>query len=196
MTRLLRGAAAQSASPAAVPDSGEADTPSSKPASASSSSTIEASISSPSIEGSSDSRRSRRSTAAPSAEATPANTAASRRFQLEVSECVETKTVTTTTRRTRKFPSVYVRDPLPLSKLDVREYPLAMKETPAELTDLSYTEDETLQDIRRQENESKLRDMMMQEFELRRTDAAYRELIRQVKFCDDPLLCNGNANSQ
>lgn len=65
--------------------------------------------------------------------------AAARRFQLEVSECVETKTVTTTTRRTRKFPSVYVRDPLPLSSLDAREYPLAMQETPADLTDFSCT---------------------------------------------------------
>lgn len=69
---------------------------------------------------------------------------------------------------------------MPLSKLDVREYPLAMKETPAELTDLSYTEDETREDIQRQENEFKLRDMMMQEFERRRADPAYRDLIRQV----------------
>lgn len=63
----------------------------------------------------------------------------SRRFQLEVSECVETKTVTTTTRLTRKFPQVFVRDPTPLSSLDAKEYPLAMKPTPPELSDFSYT---------------------------------------------------------
>jgi F-box and WD-40 domain protein CDC4 len=62
----------------------------------------------------------------------------SRRFQLEVSECVETKTVTTTTRLTRKFPHVFVRDPTPLEYLDAKEYPLAMKPTPPELTEFSY----------------------------------------------------------
>lgn len=62
----------------------------------------------------------------------------SRRFQLEVSECVETKTVTTTTRLTRKFPHVFVRDPTPLEYLDTKEYPLAMKPTPPELTEFSY----------------------------------------------------------
>ncbi|ATY58548.1 WD repeat containing pop1 [Cordyceps militaris] len=56
-------------------------------------------------------------------------------FQL-LSECVETKTVTTTTRLTRKFPQVFIRDPTPLSTLDAREYPLAMKPTPPELADL------------------------------------------------------------
>ncbi|RSL72186.1 hypothetical protein CEP53_001156 [Fusarium sp. AF-6] len=62
----------------------------------------------------------------------------SRRFQLEVSECVETKTVTTTTRLTRKFPHVFVRDPVPLENLDTKEYPLAMKPTPPELIQFSY----------------------------------------------------------
>lgn len=62
----------------------------------------------------------------------------SRRFQLEVSECVETKTVTTTTRLTRKFPQVFVRDPVPLENLDTKEYPLAMKPTPPELIRFSY----------------------------------------------------------
>lgn len=61
-----------------------------------------------------------------------------RRFQLEVSECVETKTVTTTTRLTRKFPHVFVRDPTPLANLDSKEYPLAMKETPPELLQFQY----------------------------------------------------------
>ncbi|OAA70720.1 WD repeat containing protein pop1 [Cordyceps fumosorosea ARSEF 2679] len=58
-------------------------------------------------------------------------------FQLHVSECVETKTVTTTTRLTRKFPQVFVRDPTPLSTLDAREYPLARKPTPPELSGFS-----------------------------------------------------------
>lgn len=62
-----------------------------------------------------------------------------RRFQLEVSECVETKTVTTTTRLTRKFPQVFVRDPTPLSSLDAKEYPLALKPTPPELNEFSYS---------------------------------------------------------
>lgn len=62
----------------------------------------------------------------------------SRRFQLQVSECVETKTVTTTTRLTRKFPHVFVRDPTPLERLDSKEYPLAMKPTPPELLGFSY----------------------------------------------------------
>ncbi|TWU74970.1 SCF ubiquitin ligase complex subunit cdc4 [Metarhizium rileyi] len=62
----------------------------------------------------------------------------SRRFQLQVSECVETKTVTTTTRLTRKFPQVFVRDPTPLEGLDTKEYPLAMKPTPPELLEFSY----------------------------------------------------------
>ena len=61
-----------------------------------------------------------------------------RRFQLEVSECVETKTVTTTTRLTRKFPQVFVRDPAPLQTLDSKEYPLALKPTPPELLTFSY----------------------------------------------------------
>ncbi|KAK3191367.1 SCF ubiquitin ligase complex subunit cdc4 [Lecanicillium sp. MT-2017a] len=61
-----------------------------------------------------------------------------RRFQLQVSECVETKTVTTTTRLTRKFPHVFVRDPTPLSSLDAKEYPLATKPTPPELNSFSF----------------------------------------------------------
>ncbi|POR33385.1 Cell division control protein 4 [Tolypocladium paradoxum] len=61
-----------------------------------------------------------------------------RRFQLQVSECVETKTVTTTTRLTRKFPQVFVRDPTPLASLDTKEYPLATKPTPPELLEFQY----------------------------------------------------------
>lgn len=68
-----------------------------------------------------------------------ANQQGARHFQLHVSECVETKTVTTTTRLTRKFPQVFVRDPTPLTNLDAREYPLAMKPTPPELAGFSLT---------------------------------------------------------
>lgn len=63
-----------------------------------------------------------------------------RRFHLQVSECVETKTVTTTTRLTRKFPPVFLRDPVPLDILDHKEYPLALKPTPPELLEFSYEE--------------------------------------------------------
>lgn len=74
----------------------------------------------------------------------------SRRFQLELSECVETRTVTTTTRLTRKFPHVFVRDPAPFESLDAKEYPLALKPTPPELVDFSYTlaEEEAAQEPR------------------------------------------------
>ncbi|KAL6699501.1 WD40 repeat-like protein [Trichoderma pleuroticola] len=70
------------------------------------------------------------------AESTPPS---GRRFQLHVSECVETRTVTTTTRLTRKFPQVFIRDPAPLENLDSKEYPLAMKPTPPELVDFTYS---------------------------------------------------------
>lgn len=62
------------------------------------------------------------------------------RFELQVSECVETKTVTTTTRLTRKFPRIFLRDPAPLETLDHKEYPLALKPTPPELLQFSYEE--------------------------------------------------------
>lgn len=57
---------------------------------------------------------------------------------LEVSECVETKTVTTTTRLTRKLPHVFDGTPTPLEELDTREYPLAMKPTPPELLGFTH----------------------------------------------------------
>ncbi|KAG6031978.1 hypothetical protein E4U41_007364 [Claviceps citrina] len=63
-----------------------------------------------------------------------------RRFQLQINECVETKTVTTTTRLTRKFPRVFLRDPAPLETLDRKEYPLAFEPTPIELLEFSSEE--------------------------------------------------------
>lgn len=76
-----------------------------------------------------------------------------RHFQLHVSECVETRTVTTTTRLTRKFPQVFVRDPTPLTTLDVREYPLAMKPTPPELAGFSVTHPGHTDDVTSYEEE-------------------------------------------
>jgi F-box and WD-40 domain protein CDC4 len=61
-----------------------------------------------------------------------------RRFQFEVSECVETKTVTTTTTTKRTFPPVYVREPRTLASLDAKEYPLASRPTPPELAQFSF----------------------------------------------------------
>ncbi|RCI16755.1 hypothetical protein L249_3015 [Ophiocordyceps polyrhachis-furcata BCC 54312] len=73
--------------------------------------------------------------------APPANTAAeapSHGFQVQVSECFETRTVTTTTCLTRKFPPFFVHDPTPLQSLDSKEYPLATKPTPRELLEFPY----------------------------------------------------------
>ena len=61
-----------------------------------------------------------------------------RRFQFELSECVETKTVTTTTTTKRSFPPVFVREPRPLASLDAKEYPLASRPTPPELSRLTF----------------------------------------------------------
>ncbi|PFH56567.1 hypothetical protein XA68_16321 [Ophiocordyceps unilateralis] len=72
------------------------------------------------------------------ANTTEASLAPGHRFQLQVSECVETRTVTTTTCLTRKFPRVFVDDPPPLQSLDSKEYPLATKPTPRELLDFTY----------------------------------------------------------
>jgi F-box and WD-40 domain protein CDC4 len=60
------------------------------------------------------------------------------RFQFEVSECVETKTITTTTTTKRTFPPVFVRETRPLETLDTKEYPLAGKPVPAELAKFKY----------------------------------------------------------
>lgn len=61
------------------------------------------------------------------------------RLRVELSECVETKTVTTTTTTKRSFPPVTVRESRPLSALDNKEYPLANKPLPPELASFSYT---------------------------------------------------------
>ncbi|RDA86921.1 hypothetical protein CP532_1857 [Ophiocordyceps camponoti-leonardi (nom. inval.)] len=85
-----------------------------------------------------------------SAQQASANTAAeappSNGFQLEVSECVETRTVTTTTCLTRKFPPFFVRDATPLQSLDSKEYPLATKPTPRELLEFPYVPHDAVDD--------------------------------------------------
>ena len=56
------------------------------------------------------------------------------RLHFDVAECVETKTVTTTTTTKRSFPPLFIREPRPLESLDTKEYPLAMRATPPELS--------------------------------------------------------------
>jgi F-box and WD-40 domain protein CDC4 len=58
--------------------------------------------------------------------------------QIELADCVETKIVTTTTTTKRSYPPLLVRPPPSLQSLDVKEYPLAMKATPRELSSFSY----------------------------------------------------------
>lgn len=60
------------------------------------------------------------------------------RLQFEVAECVETKTVTTTTTTKRSYPPIFIKEPRPLSSLDSKEYPLASRPTPPELTRFTF----------------------------------------------------------
>jgi F-box and WD-40 domain protein CDC4 len=68
------------------------------------------------------------------------------RLQIELAECVETKTITTTTTTKRSYPPLLIREQS-LDKLDVKEYPLALKAIPAGLTNFSYDIDEQPGDI-------------------------------------------------
>ncbi|KAK3361590.1 WD40-repeat-containing domain protein [Lasiosphaeria ovina] len=52
-------------------------------------------------------------------------------------ECIETKTVTTTTTTKRAYPALLIREPRDLYLLDSKEYPLASKPTPPELRKLT-----------------------------------------------------------
>lgn len=70
------------------------------------------------------------------------------RLQIELAECVETKTVTTTTTTKRSYPPLLVRQPLSLDKLDSKEYPLALKPIPQELCNFSYEIEGQLIDFR------------------------------------------------
>lgn len=71
---------------------------------------------------------------------------AASRLQYEVAECVETRTVTTTTTTKRSYPPVFIRQPRPLETLDFKEYPLAHGPTPPDLRkftlDLNEIEDD------------------------------------------------------
>jgi F-box and WD-40 domain protein CDC4 len=53
-------------------------------------------------------------------------------------ECIETKTVTTTTTTKRSYPPLFVRAPRDLHSLDSKEYPLASRPTPPELRRLTF----------------------------------------------------------
>lgn len=59
-------------------------------------------------------------------------------IQIELAECVETKTVTTTTTTKRSYPPLFVRSPQSLESLDMKQYPLARKTTPEEISSFSY----------------------------------------------------------
>ncbi|ROV95965.1 hypothetical protein VMCG_07968 [Cytospora schulzeri] len=67
-------------------------------------------------------------------------------LQYELAQCVETKTVTTTTTTKRSYPPIFIRQPRPLEALDLKEYPLAQGPTPPDLRkftlDLSENDDE------------------------------------------------------
>ncbi|KAI1387131.1 WD40 repeat-like protein [Hypoxylon trugodes] len=60
------------------------------------------------------------------------------RIKFGVAECIETKTVTTTTTTKRSYPPLLVRESKPLSSLDSKEYPLASKPTPPELAKFTF----------------------------------------------------------
>ncbi|KAF7862520.1 hypothetical protein EAF04_007393 [Stromatinia cepivora] len=60
------------------------------------------------------------------------------RLQVELEDIIETKTVTTTTTTKRSYPSLLFQNPRPVDSLDAKEYPLAFKPTPPELTRFSY----------------------------------------------------------
>jgi F-box and WD-40 domain protein CDC4 len=63
------------------------------------------------------------------------------RLQFEVAECIETKTVTTTTTTKRSYPPMFVREPRVLQSLDSKEYPLATRPTPPELANITMDMD-------------------------------------------------------
>lgn len=78
-------------------------------------------------------------------ESDPAGRSAAK-LQYEIAECVETRTVTTTTTTKRSFPPLFIRQPRPLEALDTKEYPLAQGPTPPDLRkftlDLNENDDE------------------------------------------------------
>ena len=63
-----------------------------------------------------------------------------------VAECVETKTVTTTTTTKRLYPPILVPQQ-PLASLDSKEYPLAHKEIPDQLKNFSFETENCYENI-------------------------------------------------
>ncbi|GAP86744.2 putative F-box and WD-40 domain-containing protein CDC4 [Rosellinia necatrix] len=63
------------------------------------------------------------------------------RLKFGVAECIETKTVTTTTTTKRSYPPLLVRESRPLLSLDAKEFPLARKPTPPELANFDFSID-------------------------------------------------------
>ncbi|KAI1341123.1 WD40-repeat-containing domain protein [Xylariaceae sp. FL0016] len=63
------------------------------------------------------------------------------RIKFGVAECIETKTITTTTTTKRSYPPLLVRESRPLSSLDSKEFPLAQKPTPPELASFTFNVD-------------------------------------------------------
>ncbi|QSZ37035.1 hypothetical protein DSL72_009127 [Monilinia vaccinii-corymbosi] len=60
------------------------------------------------------------------------------RLRVDFADVIETKTVTTTTTTKRSYPPLLFQNPRPLNSLNAKEYPLAFKPTPPELTRFSY----------------------------------------------------------
>ncbi|KAI0394919.1 WD40 repeat-like protein [Xylariaceae sp. FL0594] len=65
-------------------------------------------------------------------------------IKFEVADCIETKTVTTTTTTKRSFPPLRVRHARPLASLCEKDYPLARKPTPPELTHFTFVAEDSL----------------------------------------------------
>lgn len=59
------------------------------------------------------------------------------RLEIDLTDCVETKTVTTTTTTKRSYPPLVIPQKS-LQELDPKEYPLASKRCPPDLINISY----------------------------------------------------------
>lgn len=59
------------------------------------------------------------------------------RVPVELTECVETKTITTTTTTQRSYPGLVVQEPRHLH--DIKEYPLAARPVPPKLRSCTYS---------------------------------------------------------
>ncbi|KAJ1325464.1 F-box and WD-40 domain protein CDC4 [Microdochium nivale] len=67
-----------------------------------------------------------------------ADAASHSQLNFEVAECIETKTITTTTTTKRCYPPLLVKEQRSLSRLNPRDFPLALKPTPPELARFSF----------------------------------------------------------